>query len=273
MNKSVLTKYMSKADKTRYLNLLRLVEKDIDGKIAFELAQILQAAARRDLEVNHANEPICQYCLYFKVDEFLPWIELAKGKGHVEATYEWCIYNESLENWDELIATHTMLVNNHQYALSAERLGFLYEGHNVYNGPNFSSKKDLDQAVVWYKKAAELGIDEREHINYLIEENQREKAFIEEAKDRIKNPEKYYKSIKDLKELDPLLKDIIKRCIKEDYISVSSIQRRYCVGFARASKIIDDLEDLGYIGLKYENERKILITKEIYEKEFGEIFE
>ena len=53
--------------------------------------------------------------------------------------------------------------------------------------------------------------------------------------------------------------------------SVSYLQRRLSIGYSRAARIIDQMEDRGYIaastGAKL---RKVLITPEQFNEEFGE---
>jgi S-DNA-T family DNA segregation ATPase FtsK/SpoIIIE len=51
-----------------------------------------------------------------------------------------------------------------------------------------------------------------------------------------------------LAETDPMLEEAIELCVKEGEASASLIQRRLGLGYPRAARIIDLLEELGVIG-------------------------
>lgn len=71
--------------------------------------------------------------------------------------------------------------------------------------------------------------------------------------------------------LDPLLPEVLKMIIEEGTASVSMIQRRFPVGYPKAGKIIDQLEQLKYISKPdgSNKPRTVLITMEEYNKIFG----
>ena len=55
--------------------------------------------------------------------------------------------------------------------------------------------------------------------------------------------------------------------------SVSYLQRRLSIGYARAARIVDQMEDKGYIAASNGSKlRKVLITPEQFAQEFGEDF-
>ncbi len=64
-------------------------------------------------------------------------------------------------------------------------------------------------------------------------------------------------------ELDPLLPDVIEMCVEIGKASTSYIQRKFSVGFNRAGRIIDQMEERGVVG-PYEGTkaRKTLISLE-----------
>lgn len=67
---------------------------------------------------------------------------------------------------------------------------------------------------------------------------------------------------------DPLFVDAIGIAFEYDTMSTSLLQRKLSVGYARAQKIIDMMEDRGYVG-KFDpatKKRKILITKAEYDE-------
>ena len=63
--------------------------------------------------------------------------------------------------------------------------------------------------------------------------------------------------------LDPKFKEAVELAIDSGKISTSLLQRRLTVGYGRAAKIIDQMEEMGYVSAADGNKpRKILITKE-----------
>jgi len=66
--------------------------------------------------------------------------------------------------------------------------------------------------------------------------------------------------------MDPLEMDAIELAIENDTISTSLIQRRLSVGYARAARIIDKLEQRGIVGAfdAAAKKRKVLISKEAF---------
>ncbi len=67
---------------------------------------------------------------------------------------------------------------------------------------------------------------------------------------------------------DELLPDAIKLVVDEGQASISMLQRRLKVGYARAARIVDEMEERGVIG-GYEGSkpRKVLLTKEDLEED------
>ena len=66
---------------------------------------------------------------------------------------------------------------------------------------------------------------------------------------------------------DPFLEDAIKTVVEVGQASTSFIQRRFKVGYARAGRIIDQMEARGIIsGYEGSKPRQVLITKERLEE-------
>ena len=66
-------------------------------------------------------------------------------------------------------------------------------------------------------------------------------------------------------ELDPKFREAVKLAIESEKISTSLMQRMLGVGYGRAAKIIDQMEDLGYVSAPDGNKpRKVLITMQEY---------
>ena len=64
---------------------------------------------------------------------------------------------------------------------------------------------------------------------------------------------------------DPKQNEAVELAIECGKISTSLLQRRIGVGYSRAAKIIDRMEELGYVSAAEGNKpRKILITMEEY---------
>ena len=64
---------------------------------------------------------------------------------------------------------------------------------------------------------------------------------------------------------DSKFKDAVRLAIEEGKISTSLMQRKLSVGYGRAAKIIDTMEDLGYVSKPDGNKpRRVLITMEEY---------
>jgi S-DNA-T family DNA segregation ATPase FtsK/SpoIIIE len=62
---------------------------------------------------------------------------------------------------------------------------------------------------------------------------------------------------------DPMLRPAIELAVESGKISTSLIQRRLSLGYGRAAKLIDRMEQLGYVGApEGQKPREVLITKE-----------
>ena len=70
---------------------------------------------------------------------------------------------------------------------------------------------------------------------------------------------------------DPLLAKALKECIDEGMASTSLIQRKLCIGYPRAARMMDIMEERGYVSSVDNNyKRQILISLEEYMSIFGE---
>lgn len=72
-------------------------------------------------------------------------------------------------------------------------------------------------------------------------------------------------------ELDPLAPRVMAHAIKAKQISTTVVQRRFSIGYARAARIIDNMETAGYIGPMIGNNkpRDVIMTVEQYKELFG----
>ena len=66
----------------------------------------------------------------------------------------------------------------------------------------------------------------------------------------------------ELSEDDPMLEEAIELAVDSGQISTSALQRRFRLGYARAGRIVDMMEQKGIVGPSEGSKpRKVLITK------------
>jgi len=110
-------------------------------------------------------------------------------------------------------------------------------------------------------------------VNFVKENN--ECDFDEDFKDalKVKEAEKEVEiSSPSEDDQDPLLLKATKMVIESGKASTSFLQRRFGIGYSRAARIMDEMEQLGFIGaLEGSKPREIRITMEQFSEEFGEI--
>jgi len=89
-------------------------------------------------------------------------------------------------------------------------------------------------------------------------------TYNEDVLEKIENANKSGKDISEEDdEIDPFLGDAIEMVVDMGQASASFIQRRFKVGYARAGRIIDQMEARGIIsGYEGSKPRQVLITKE-----------
>ena len=111
-------------------------------------------------------------------------------------------------------------------------------------------------------------------VTYITEHN--EEIFDEEAFNAIMNPNKPNGKGGDENKdgVDPLLPQALKICIDNGVASTTMVQRKLSIGYPRAARIIDQMEDRGYIssadGAK---QRAVYISIEEYYSIFGDIYD
>ena len=90
---------------------------------------------------------------------------------------------------------------------------------------------------------------------------------ILESIEKANSNEKEIKDIENEDETDPLLDEAIETVIETKQASTSFIQRRFKVGYARAGRIIDQMEERGVIsGYQGSKPREVLMTKERWQE-------
>ncbi|MBE7082460.1 MAG: DUF87 domain-containing protein [Clostridiales bacterium] len=70
---------------------------------------------------------------------------------------------------------------------------------------------------------------------------------------------------------DPLMPQVLKHIIENGHVSISMLQRKFMLGFNRAARIVDQMQEAGYISASDGSKaRSIYITMEEYEQLYGE---
>jgi len=131
----------------------------------------------------------------------------------------------------------------------------------------------------------EPGLDERENIlvDFLMEETGLEEDEVRKRIMEVRT--NYYRMIPEMLEVplekteevqgvegeyDPLLEEAAKLVVLEGRASATLLQRKLKVGFARAARIIDQLEEVGVIGPQEGTKaRKVLVSLEELDNLFG----
>lgn len=74
---------------------------------------------------------------------------------------------------------------------------------------------------------------------------------------------------------DKELIDVVRTVIRSGMCSSSFIQRRFRFGFNKATRLVEQMEELGFIGPKSNSNkpREVIVTKEKFEEFFGEPYE
>ena len=107
---------------------------------------------------------------------------------------------------------------------------------------------------------------EVEQIVEFIKSNN-EVKYDEDVLEKIQNAGPNVKEETDAGDNDPLLNEVITMVVEIGQASTSLIQRRFKVGYARAARIIDQMEERGIIsGFDGTKPRQVLITKENWEE-------
>ena len=77
----------------------------------------------------------------------------------------------------------------------------------------------------------------------------------------------------DISKGEEFFKNAVALVIRDKKASVSYLQRKLTIGYSRAAKIIDEMEDRGFIGpSEGKVYRKVLITPEQFKELYGEDF-
>ena len=115
----------------------------------------------------------------------------------------------------------------------------------------FVSDKEVENIVSFLKKDGEASYNED----------------IIESIEKANNTDKEKEILEDEDDTDPFLEEAIDTVIDSQTASTSYIQRKFKVGYARAGRIIDQMEQRGIIsGYQGSKPREVLMTKERWEE-------
>ena len=123
-----------------------------------------------------------------------------------------------------------------------------------------------------------VSAEEVERVVDFIKENS-SSTFDEKAQEAIDKPvvmhsQGQYEAVVGDPKWDPLLPQALKMFIENGQASTSAIQRRFLAGFPRASRIVDQLCQMGYLSEPVGTKpRTVLITMEEFYEKFGRDFE
>lgn len=118
-----------------------------------------------------------------------------------------------------------------------------------------------------------IGTNEINNIVDFVKENN-EPIFDKDIESKINNPSKPTdgNSINHADDMDPLLPQVLKASIDAKVASATMIRRRFAIGYPRAARIIDQMEQAGYIssadGVK---PRTVYISEDEFKDIFGDV--
>lgn len=113
----------------------------------------------------------------------------------------------------------------------------------------------------------------KEIVSFITANN--EEIFDEEAFNAINNPGKDTSSNGENKDgVDPLLPQALKICIDNGVASSTMVQRKLSIGYPRAARIVDQMEERGYISsAEGSKQRAVYISIEEFYSIFGDIYD
>lgn len=102
-----------------------------------------------------------------------------------------------------------------------------------------------------------------------------EEIFDEEANNAINNPNKANNGGGgENNGVDPLLPQALKICIDNGVASTTMVQRKLSIGYPRAARIVDQMEERGYISsAEGSKQRSVYITIDEFYAIFGDIYD
>ena len=132
--------------------------------------------------------------------------------------------------------------------LTSEDMLFLPSGsdESKYIQPIFATQAEINQACEKWQ------LDERQ--NYVVTQSQEINELIESYMQEI--PMRFY----DPSQPDPLYDEVVSFIQEGGKVSASSIQRKFSIGYNRAARIVDAMEEAGLVsGMTKSGKRELLM--------------
>ena len=138
--------------------------------------------------------------------------------------------------------------------------------NNKYFLRVLSVGRDLfdDLAEIYFEKIIEGGINQHVKFASFVElRNQMKisgwKSVLQKVDDFISNGVNFISA-------DPLFLRSLELYLNENEVSTTQIQRKFMISYPRAARIVDQMEEVGFI--EGESPRKLVITKEEFDQRF-----
>ncbi len=123
----------------------------------------------------------------------------------------------------------------------------------------FVSEEEIDGIITFIKKNA----GHADYSDNVMESIEKEAAMCGQKKGKAPIEGEDFDG--DGSPDDPMLKNAVELAVETGKISTSLIQRRLSLGYGRAAKLIDRMEQMGYVSApEGQKPRRVLITKEQY---------
>lgn len=149
----------------------------------------------------------------------------------------------------------------------AEKL--LGYGDMFYKPVDFADKLRVQGCLVETKEVERI-------VQFVIDNNPADfdddiKKIINTPKETTENMEVSFSNKETDIMKDEIFKEAVRLAIESSQISISMLQRKYSVGYARAGKMIDAMERMGYVSaFNGSKPREVFVTREQFERDFGE---
>ncbi len=141
----------------------------------------------------------------------------------------------------------------------AEKL--LGKGDMLFKPNGLPEPKRVQGAFVTSEEVSRICDFIREHNPCIYDKSIEDEMNKKQTPTEVKNDDEI--------NLDPILKDVLKYFITINQASISMIQRRFGVGYTRAARIVDQMEDNGFISASDgQKPRQILITMDDWKNLF-----
>lgn len=155
------------------------------------------------------------------------------------------------------------------------------EGKNLYSNYNevkgIVEKRDFDFIVKVVEDLVNKELEESNRMNESLAKEIKQEKNVKEINLAERDPlylECLKLAIREAKTLHIISETAVQRTIVQNIFRISTIQRELEIGYPRASKIMEQMEQDGFIKRSFENDKitnVVLITEQEYNKRFGEI--